>query len=55
MPMNGRDIIVIGASAGGSEAIQKLLKTLPRSLPAALFIVRHIAPESPVEVLLQRF
>ncbi len=35
-------IIVIGASAGGVEAIRSLVATLPADLDAALFIVLHI-------------
>lgn len=42
--MAGRDIIVIGASAGGLQALQELLGGLPPDLPAALFIVVHTAP-----------
>jgi two-component system, chemotaxis family, protein-glutamate methylesterase/glutaminase len=36
--MATRDIIVIGASAGGLEAIRTLVGQLPRNLPAAIFI-----------------
>jgi two-component system chemotaxis response regulator CheB len=42
----GRDIIVIGASAGGIEALKALVKGLPPDLPAALFIVQHLAPHA---------
>src|SRR4051812_6671548 len=42
--MAKRDIVVIGASAGGMEALQKLVAELPSGLPAALFIVWHLAP-----------
>lgn len=38
-----RDVIVVGASAGGLEAIGRLLQRLPADLPAALFIVLHTA------------
>jgi two-component system chemotaxis response regulator CheB len=41
----GRDIIVIGASAGGVEALRTLVRGLPRDLPAAVFIVLHVPPE----------
>jgi two-component system chemotaxis response regulator CheB len=35
-------VIVIGASAGGVEAIIQVLKMLPAGLPAAVFVVQHI-------------
>ena len=38
------DIVVIGASAGGVEAVRNLLRDLPRDLPAALFVVIHLDP-----------
>jgi two-component system chemotaxis response regulator CheB len=40
-----RNIIVIGASAGGFEAIRQLVAALPAALDAAIFIVWHMAPE----------
>jgi two-component system, chemotaxis family, protein-glutamate methylesterase/glutaminase len=40
------DIIVVGASAGGVEALTTLVRGLPADLPAALFIVLHIPPYS---------
>jgi two-component system, chemotaxis family, protein-glutamate methylesterase/glutaminase len=45
--MPGRDIIVIGASAGGVEALSQLAHRLPGDLPAAIFVVLHIPPHSP--------
>ncbi len=45
--MASHDIIVIGASAGGVEAMTRLVRTLPRNLPAALFVVFHIPAHSP--------
>lgn len=39
--MPGHDIIVVGASAGGMEALIEVVAPLPRDLPAALFIVIH--------------
>jgi two-component system chemotaxis response regulator CheB len=45
--MPARDIIVIGASAGGVEALFTLARMLPRNLPAAIFIVLHIPADSP--------
>lgn len=41
------DIIVLGASAGGVEALQALVQGLPADLPAAGFVVMHIPPHSP--------
>jgi two-component system chemotaxis response regulator CheB len=40
-------IIVIGASAGGIEALKSLVRQLPADLPAALFAVVHLPAESP--------
>jgi two-component system chemotaxis response regulator CheB len=45
--MQQRDIIVIGASAGGLEALRMLVAALPPTFPAALFVVVHISPQSP--------
>jgi two-component system chemotaxis response regulator CheB len=42
-----RDIVVIGASAGGVTALLALAKTLPADFPAPIFIVLHVAPNSP--------
>lgn len=39
--MPGHDIIVVGASAGGVEALTQLVQGLPKDLPAAIFIVVH--------------
>lgn len=38
------DILVIGASAGGVHALSHIVSELPRDLPAAVFIVQHVAP-----------
>jgi len=42
--MSGHDIIVIGASAGGVEALTQVIRSLPPDLPAAIFVVLHISP-----------
>lgn len=41
-----RDLIVIGCSAGGVEALPRVLQQLPASLPASVVIVQHMAPSS---------
>jgi two-component system chemotaxis response regulator CheB len=40
--MPGHNIIVIGASAGGVEALAQLVDNLPPDLPAAIFVVLHV-------------
>ena len=42
-----RDIIVIGASAGGIDALKILFAELPRDLAASVFAVVHTSPEAP--------
>ena len=37
-----RDIIVIGASAGGIDALRELFRNVPPTLQAALFVVVHL-------------
>lgn len=51
-----RDIVTIGASAGGIEAMIELLETLPASLPAAIAVVTHRPPmyESQLARILDR-
>lgn len=44
--MASRDIIVVGASAGGFEAIQKLVVGFPADLPAAVFVTVHVTARS---------
>ena len=44
--MTHRDIVVVGASAGGIEAITTILANLSGDLPAAVFIVVHVVPQS---------
>ena len=44
--MATHDTIVIGASAGGVQALSKIVTSLPSDLPAAVFIVLHIPADS---------
>ncbi|OON71111.1 chemotaxis protein CheB [Hymenobacter sp. CRA2] len=41
-----RDIVVIGASAGGIAALRELVQMLPHDFPAPIFVVQHVAPDS---------
>lgn len=41
-----KDIIVIGASAGGVDALQRLCAALPADLPASVFVAQHLSPSS---------
>lgn len=54
--MPSKDVIVVGASAGGVEALKALVAGLPPDFPAAVLIVLHMAPSSPsvLPSLLQR-
>ncbi len=42
-----RDMVVVGASAGGVQALRELVRGLPADLPAALMIVLHMSPDGP--------
>src|SRR4051812_1032193 len=55
MPV-GHDIVVVGASAGGVEALIQIVRALPADLPAALFVVMHVPPdgESALPTILTR-
>lgn len=54
--MHKRDTVVIGASAGGLEAVRAVLAGLPADLAAAVFVVIHIPPyrESKIPEILTR-
>jgi two-component system chemotaxis response regulator CheB len=43
--MPSHDIVVIGASAGGVEALQQLVARLPADYPGTIFITLHMARE----------
>jgi two-component system chemotaxis response regulator CheB len=44
--MQRKDIIVIGTSTGGIDALKELVAGLPRDLKASIFITLHVAPYS---------
>ena len=52
----GHDIIVVGASAGGVEALTLLVGGLPPEFAAAVFVVLHMPADSPsaLAAILQR-
>jgi two-component system chemotaxis response regulator CheB len=50
-----RNIIVIGASAGGIPALKKVLGGLSATLDAAILIVLHVSPRSNCSVIAQGF
>jgi len=41
------DLIVIGASAGGIEALSQLMSTLPAQFPAPIVVAQHLDPTRP--------
>jgi two-component system, chemotaxis family, protein-glutamate methylesterase/glutaminase len=44
--MHTKDVIVIGSSAGGVEALRRLCACLPADLPAAVLVVQHLSPSA---------
>jgi two-component system chemotaxis response regulator CheB len=44
--MPGHDVIVVGFSAGGVEALTRIIADLPADLPAAILIVHHFPAHS---------
>src|SRR5262245_41691738 len=48
--MANRDIIVVGGSAGGVEALSTLASALPAGFPAAIFATLHF-PQQGISVL----
>jgi two-component system chemotaxis response regulator CheB len=52
MPGNPKFIVVIGASAGGLNALTKLLSQLQDDFPAPILVVQHISADATGNVLL---
>src|SRR5882757_7136628 len=44
-------IVVVGTSAGGLDALTRLISPLPNDFPAPIFIVQHMAPDTKGDVL----
>src|ERR1041384_2312878 len=52
--MSKRNIIVVGTSAGGVEALCELNKHLPQDLDASVFVVMHVGTETFLPQILTR-
>lgn len=48
-----KSVIVVGASAGGLQAIGDLLEKVPKELDAAIFVVLHVSRSSIASILVQ--
>ncbi len=52
--MPRHDIVVVGASTGGVDALQQLVYGLPADFPGTIFIVMHVGAESAMAEILSR-
>jgi two-component system chemotaxis response regulator CheB len=50
--LTNRDILAIGTSAGGVEALHFLAGTFPRDFPAAILIVIHLSSRSTLDAIM---
>jgi two-component system, chemotaxis family, protein-glutamate methylesterase/glutaminase len=46
-PLQNRHLVVVGASAGGIEALRELVRQLPKDFAAPIAVVLHTSPQSP--------
>lgn len=46
-PIAGRDIVCIGASAGGVQLLSDIVQALPADYPGSIFVVLHVPPDNP--------
>jgi two-component system chemotaxis response regulator CheB len=51
--MTSSSIVVIGTSAGGMDALTRLVAQLPKGFPASIFIVQHMSADIDGEALRQ--
>ena len=49
--MEGMPIIVMGSSAGGLDALKRIVGELPEGFPAPIFVVNHMSADSDASVL----
>lgn len=52
--MNPKRLIVVGTSAGGLDALTRLIVPLPKDFPAPIFVVQHMAADTSGGVLVQQ-
>src|SRR5918911_816717 len=54
--LSQNDLVVIGSSAGGVEALSILVSTLPVDFPAPIVLAQHLDPSRPssLDAILQR-
>lgn len=51
-----KDLVVVGSSAGGIEALSILVNSLPADFPAPIVLAQHLDPthQSTLDLILQR-